>query len=175
MTARAWGFGAPARRLLAALAMALMLAPAALAHRAQSVLTTVDWNGARSAIEVIHRLHAQDAELALAALTGEATVDLDALQAQARLMLYAETNFGLLLNGARIPLQPVGVEISGEDVSVYYEAALPAPPSEMGVDDRLLRDIFEQQTNLVNIRMTGRTRTLIFAGRDGLKAAKDLL
>ena len=31
------------------------------------------------------------------------------------------------------------------------------------------------QTNLVNVKLTQRTRTLIFAGTDGVKQAKDLL
>ena len=35
--------------------------------------------------------------------------------------------------------------------------------------------VFDGQTNLVNVRMAQRTRTLLFAGNDGSKTAKDLL
>jgi hypothetical protein len=164
-----------ARRTLIGLAGSVLLAPSAFAHRAQSVLTTVEWNAANRTIEVIHRFHTQDAELALTQIASEA-VDLTQLRSQARLLIYVQTNFALLDGAQPMELEPIGVELNGEDAIVYREARRPAPSDEIGVDDRLLRDVFDQQTNLVNVQMThGRVRTLIFAGRDGVKRARGLL
>jgi hypothetical protein len=35
--------------------------------------------------------------------------------------------------------------------------------------------VFDQQTNLVNVKLAQKTRTLIFADKDGPKLARDLL
>jgi hypothetical protein len=170
--------GGPAlsRRLLVAGGCALLAAPKAFAHRAQSVLSTVEWNPKTSTIDVTHRMHAHDAELGLAASSGSASdVDLTQVRNQARLGLYVEDHFILSTPAGKVPLEVLGAEIEAEIILIYQEARLPAPPQALDVDNRILRDVFDSQTNLVNVRMAKRTRTLIFAGRDGVKPARDLV
>jgi len=164
------------RRLAIAGACALAAAPPALAHRSQSVLTTVSWNPATSKLEVMHRIHAHDAEVGLMQATGSTkNVDITVLRNQAQLILYVETHFALKGPQGAITLEPLGAEFQSEAIVLYQEAKLAAPPAELTIDNRILRDIFDGQTNLVNVRLDKRTRTLIFAGQDGAKLAKDLL
>lgn len=166
------------RRLLVLSAAALAVAPSAFAHRSQSVLTLVSWNPSTSKLEVIHRMHAHDAEVGIAKATGAtAAPDVDIAQAknQAKLMLYIEKHFSLKAPAGIIALEPVGAELEAEAVVVYQEAKLPAPPPELTIENRILRDVFDQQTNLVNVKLAQETRTLIFADKDGPKQAKDLL
>jgi hypothetical protein len=166
------------RRLLIAGGAALAVAPAAFAHRSQSVLTLVNWNPATSKLEVIHRMHAHDAEVGIAQATGAtAAPDVDITQAknQAKLMHYIEKHFSLKAPSGLITLEPVGAELEAEAIAVYQEAKLPAPPAELTIDNQILRDVFDQQTNLVNVKLARKTRTLIFADKDGPKLAKDLL
>lgn len=158
-----------------AFVMTAALAPKALAHRAQTVLTTVMWNAASSMLEVSHRLHAHDAELALAATAGVQAVDITQVKNQAQLMLYIETHFGLKDGAKAIALQPLGAEFEGEAILMYQECKLAAPPKELSITNGILRDVFEGQTNLVNVRLAQRTRTLIFSGDDGVKKAEGLL
>ncbi len=175
MTARALQL---TRRLAIAGACMLAAAPAAFAHRSQSVLTVVTWNPDRSMLEVSHRMHAHDAEVGLAQSTGDANapaVDISVVANQAKLMLYIEKRFSLADAKGPIKLAPLGAELESEAILVYQEARLPAPPAELVIDNQILRDVFDQQTNLVNVRMAQRTRTLIFVGKDGAKRAKDLL
>ena len=153
----------------------LALAPPTLAHRAQSVLTTVMWNATSSVLEVTHRFHAHDAELALQATTGVSQVDITVVKNQAQLMLYIEEHFALMDGGKAIELKPLGAEFEGEALLMYQEIRLKAPPQKLSIDNRLLRDVFEGQTNLVNVRLAQKTRTLIFSGKDGVKAAEGLL
>jgi hypothetical protein len=165
------------RRLAIASGCALIAAPA-FAHRSQSVLTLVNWNPNTSMIEVSHRMHAHDAEVGLAMSTGEANapaVDIAVAANQAKLMLYIEKHFSLADGKVAIRLEPLGAELESEAILVYQEAKLAAPPPQLTIDNRILRDVFDQQTNLVNVRMAQRTRTLIFAGNDGVKQVKDLL
>jgi len=163
------------RRMAVLAGCALAVAPPALAHRAQTVLTTVMWNAGSGVLEVMHRLHAHDAELTLQATTGAAQVDITVVRNQAQLMLYIEDHFVLTDGGKRITLEPLGTEFEGEAILLYQECRLAAPPRELSIDNRILRDVFEGQTNLVNVRLAQRTRTLIFSGRDGIKKAEGLL
>ena len=111
-----------------ALVATVALAPEALAHRAQTVLTTVMWNAASSMLEVTHRIHAHDAELTLAATTGAQAVDITQVQNQAQLMLYIEKQFTLTDGAKTIELQPLGAEMEGEAILIYQECKLAAPP-----------------------------------------------
>jgi hypothetical protein len=154
---------------------AIALAPEALAHRAQTVLTTVMWNASSSMLEVTHRLHAHDAELTLAATTGAQAVDITQVKNQAQLMLYIEKQFVLKDGAKQITLQPLGAELEGEALLLYQECRLPGPPRDLSIANGILRDVFEGQTNLVNVRLAQRTRTLIFSGEDGAKRAEGLL
>lgn len=155
--------------------MTLALAPEALAHRAQTVLTTVMWNAASGMLEVTHRLHAHDAELSLQATTGVQNVDITQVKNQAQLMLYIEKQFSLTDGAKPIALQPLGAEFEGESILLYQECKLAAPPKQLSIANGILRDVFEGQTNLVNVRLAQRTRTLIFSGSDGVKKAEGLL
>lgn len=153
----------------------LMLAPPALAHRSQTVLSTVMWNVASSLLEVTHRLHPHDAELALQQTTGVTLVDITVAKNQALLMLYIEQRFVLTDGGRKMALEPVGAEFEGDTLLLYQQCALQAPPAKLAIDDRILRDVFDAQANLVNVRLAERTRTFLFSGNDGVKQAEGLL
>ena len=74
-----------------------------------------------------------------------------------------------------VALEPLGAEIEGEALLLYQQCKLVAPPKALAIDNRILRDVFDGQTNLVNVRLAQRTRTLIFSGSDGVKKAEGLL
>jgi hypothetical protein len=156
-------------------AAALAFAPAAFAHRSQTVLTTILWNATTSILEVTHRVHAADAEAWLGQLGTAGSADITLARNQAQLMLYIEGHFGLTDAARTIALEPLGAEIEGEAILLYQQCKLAGPPKDLGIDNRILRDVFEAQTNLVNVRLAQRTRTLIFTGRDGAKKAEGLL
>jgi len=166
------------RRMAVLAGCALAVAPPALAHRSQTVLTTVMWNAGSSLLEVTHRVHNADAEawLALQGTAGGASaVDITVVRNQAQVMLYIEQHFGLTDGGRKIALEPLGAEVEGEALLLYQTSKLAAPPKGLAIDNRILRDVFEGQTNLVNVRLAQRTRTLIFSGQDGVKKAEGLL
>src|SRR5262245_61453311 len=83
------------RRLVVAGGLGLAVAPPAMAHRSQSVLTTVTWNASATTLEVTHRMHAHDAEVGLAQSMGVESIDLTQSKNQAQLMLYVEKRFSL--------------------------------------------------------------------------------
>lgn len=153
----------------------VVLAPPALAHRSQTVLSTVMWNAVSSVLEVTHRMHPHDAELALQQTMRVTQVDITVAKNQAVLMLYLEDRFVLTDGGRRMALEPVGAEFEGDTLLLYQQCSLKAPPAKLAIDDRILRDVFEAQANLVNVRLAQRTRTFLFSGNDGVKQADGLL
>jgi hypothetical protein len=163
------------RRLAVAGGLALAVAPSAAAHRSQSVLSLVTWNPSKSTLDVSHRMHAHDAAVGLALSTGVETIDIMQARNQAQLMLYVEKHFSLSDGQASIALTSLGAEIQSEAIVLYQEARRPAPPAELVIGNQILCDLFDGQTNLVNVRLAQRTRTLIFIAKDGPKRAKDLL
>ena len=163
------------RRMAVLAGCALAVAPPALAHRSQTVLTTVMWNPASSMLEITHRLHNADAEAWLLQLGEGSGSDITVVRNQAQMMLYIENHFALTDGGKKIDLQALGAEIEGEALLLYQECKLAAPPKALAIDNRILRDVFEGQTNLVNVRLAQKTRTLIFSGSDGVKKAEGLL
>ena len=90
-------------------------------------------------------------------------------------MLYVEKHFSLSGPSGPIALSALGAEFQSEAIVLYREAKLKAPPPELAIDDQILRDVFDLQTNLVNVKLDKKTRTLIFSGKDGVKQARDLL
>ena len=169
--------GRLSRRLVVIGAGLLALAPPALAHRALSVLTLVEWSEPDKAVQVTHRIHGHDAEVGLAAVGAAPATALDITQARTQAMaaLYIEERFKITVGGKPLALAMVGAEMDGDFLVVYQEAKMSAPPAELSITDGILRDVFDTQANLVNVRMGKRTRSLLFAGGDGTKVAKDLL
>ena len=170
--------GSITRRLAIFAGCALAVAPAAFAHRSQTVLSTVMWNAGTSTLEVTHRFHNADAEawLAQQRTTGGAeTIDISIVRNQAQMVLYVESHFGLTDAGKTLALQPVGAEVEGEALLIYQTSKLAQPPKALAINNQIFRDVFEGQTNLVNVRLAQKTRTLIFSGGDGVKKAEGLL
>lgn len=154
------------------LVLCLLLAVAwpSAAHRMPGSLTTVEYNPATDRVEIVHRLHAHDAELGVGTLLDEPDFSFDDLEDRATLALYVEKRFALAAwaggeGGEQITLSLVGAELEGDWIFVYQEYA-EALPAEFAVRDDILRDVFPAQANQVNVSLAGSVRTLMFRGED---------
>lgn len=157
------------RRLAVAGGLALAIAPPALAHRSQSVLSTITWNSAKSTLDVSHRLHLHDAAVGVAQQMGVEEADITQAKYQALLMRYIEKTFSLADGKTAIVLTPLAPEFLQDAILLHQEARRSAPPAELVIADQILCDVFDGQTNLVNVHSGQKTRTLIFAPKDGPK------
>lgn len=135
-----------------AVAVALLAAGAATAHRLNEGLTTVGVNPRTGELEVVHRLYAHDLYPALG-LDAEGEAALYSGRELLRLGIWAAGQFDLRrVGGGRVPLAFVGAEEDGEYVFLYFTGAAPAPGTEMVVDNRLLVSAWPAQSNLTNVR-----------------------
>ncbi len=141
------------------------------AHRQPVGLTTIERNNATGSIEIVHRFHRHDAELALAAITRQPDILLMDIESQARFALYIAEQFAVAAHqgGPELKLHLVGAELDGDYIVVYQEYA-GALPANFAVRDDCLRGIYPDQVNHVNIRLGDDKRTLTFANDDSWRS-----
>jgi hypothetical protein len=150
--------------------MLLCLVAPAHADRQPGSLSTIKTSPASGNIEIIHRLHNHDAELGVITVHGDRSQTLDKLEGRARLALYVEARFIIAeaiddAIGAPLTLELIGAELDGEFILVYQEYSGKLP-SRIAVQDGILRDVFPEQINQVNISIAGHIRSLTFKGDD---------
>ena len=148
----------------------LVIAAPVIADRQPSGLTTVKRSPATGNIEIIHRLHNHDAELGMLARYDIGGFSLDALEGQARFALYVEEQFLLASGtddgvGAPLSLELIGAELDGQYILVYQEY-VGELPDRLAVRNDILRDVFPEQVNHVNIAVGGPVRSLTFGDDD---------
>ena len=153
----------------------LCIAALSFADRQPGSLSTIKINSSSGNIEIIHRLHTHDAELGIIATVGDRTLTLDRLVGRAQLALYVEERFLVAKMdgdeiGAPLQLKLIGAEIDGEFVLVYQEIT-GSLPNQFAVRNNILRDVFPQQVNQVNIALSGAVRSLVFRGDDDWQIA----
>ena len=148
----------------------LCIASLSFADRQPGSLSTIKINPSSVNVEIIHRLHNHDAELGIIAALGDRTLTLDRLTGQAQLALYVEERFLVAETdgeniGAPLELQLIGAEVDGEFVLVYQEFT-DELPERFALRNDILRDVFPEQINHVNIAVSGEVDSLIFQGDD---------
>ena len=149
---------------------ALCVAALAFAHRMPGSISTVKRSASGDVIEIIHRLHSHDAELGVAAVLGKGNISLEDLVGRAQLALYVEERFRIAdfvdgRVGDRLALELIGAELDGEFVLVYQEFAGDLP-ARLAIRDDILRDVFPEQVNHVNVALGGEVRSVTFSGDD---------
>lgn len=147
-----------------------MAATGVAAHRARRSLTTVSWNERARTLEVIHRLHAHDAQQAVMRVLNLAHPDMSAVKPRAVLALYVEERFSLVgADGAPLALDLLGAELDGDHVLVFQERAMDAPPDTIRVRSTVLQDVFADQINDVKITVGTFERTVTLTADDAAK------
>ena len=161
--------GSPPSGRYALLAM-LLLSVFAEAHRMPGSLSTIKKNPHTGGIEVIHRLHNHDAELGIITILKDRSISLEQLVGRAHLALYVEERFRLATIddgtvAAPLELELIGAELDGEFILVYQELTGELP-ARIAVRDDILRDVFPDQVNHVNIVVDGSVHSLTFQEDD---------
>lgn len=147
------------------LLLLLCAALPAAAHRAPGSLSTIEFNAHTGMLEIVHRLHLHDAELGVASVLRDPGLSMSKLESRARVALYVEERFRIMIGEAELGLRIVGAEISGDYLMVYQERNGPLP-AVVRIRDDILRDAFQGQINQVNITDGDVVRTLTFSAND---------
>lgn len=143
--------------------VAVMPAPAA-AHQLKAALTTVLFNSRSGRLEVMHRFYLHDAEQVASGIAGRGAALLEDAEDRQRFGIYVHERFTLATaDGTPLPLSLRGTEIDGDYLWVYQAMPLPDPSlPALVISNDVLRDVWPDQVNTVNVEGTGPVQTLVF-------------
>lgn len=154
----------------------LCVAAFAYADRQPGSLSTIKIGASTGNVEIIHRLHSHDAELGIMTAMNDVSLSIDHLEGQAQLALYVEAKFlvAAVNNekiGAPLALNLIGAEVDGEYVLVYQEF-VGSLPNTVAVKNDILRDVFPEQVNHVNIAVNQKVHSLTFKDKDNWQSTQ---
>lgn len=157
-----------------AAAGAFSLAAASLAHRVNSVATTVKRVAAEDSQiiwQITHQVHFHDAERALVNITGNPRLSLLDVKPRAQLLLHMTKEFALATgDGTPIPLDPIGGEVDGDYAYFYLSSAPIKTHTDLLIHNQLFTTLFDGQLNTVNVDAAGRVQTVGFVADTKAKA-----
>ena len=145
---------------------ALAAARPALAHRQKRTDTVVEWTGEGFAIT--HIFHRHDAEVALSRAGYLVRPDIESLKSRALIAIHVEETFEII----GLDLETLGAEAEGNRLYVYQEAKLAERPDSLRLQVNMLRGLFGDHVNAVNIKYDGSVSSLEFSGEDGVKTVE---
>lgn len=135
------------------------------AHQIRSAITTIEANRSAAKLEIVHRFQVHDAEHAVQELFNKNADLMLSQESQQQFVDYLIERFGIFTpNNTAITLELIGYEIEGKHLWVYQESDLLDNVPSIQIVHNALRDIWLNQTNTVNIKTSGTTKTLVFTG-----------
>lgn len=151
------------RTAAAATALALLVAPAAGAHKFHASMVTVEYNEREKVAEISIRLFTDDLEESLGRRAGKRvriglTPDVERLS----LDYVAERLRIEDREGRPLALEWVGLEPRVDVVWVYVQAAAPVGLGGARVEDRIFFDLFDDQVNHVVVKQGRLKSSLVF-------------
>jgi hypothetical protein len=145
------------------LVLGLWLPVAAWAHEFHTSITDARYNPKNQTYELSVRVFADDLEEALSR-RHKATIRLDRSERVNKLMAeYLQTHLAIsAVKGTRAAQKFLGAQEEADAVWLYLE--IPAgkvPSGQLWVQNALLIEVFEDQTNILNLEVAGKKRSVL--------------
>ena len=149
--------------------LGLLVVSTGEAHQQKNAVTRILFNENTGNIEVMHRFFIHDAEHAAGLIFGERQMLAESRESRELFSSYVINRFSIEAsfregNSEVLGLSYVGEEVDGQFLWVYQE--IPAQDDIMAftIVNLTLRDVWSDQSNLVNIERDGRIYSLTFDG-----------
>ena len=147
------------------LALLVLLLSPAWAHQQKEAITRILFNPRTQNIEVMHRFLVHDAEHAVKELRRTSANILASEADREFFSSYVHEHFSIAdQDGNTLALKAIGNEIEGRFIWVYAETAIPVKLRSLTLRHDVLRDIWPEQVNLVNIERDGDVQSATFTG-----------
>lgn len=122
------------------------------AHRYYASFSQVDMQPDKGTIEITHRVFTHDIEDLLMRFNG-GPVELTDEKVESFLKDYIIQSFAIYgTDREQIPLNWIGVEVTFNDIYVFQEAPLSEGQDTLILTNRILMDLFQEQSNTVNVK-----------------------
>ncbi len=140
----------------------ICVASSSSAHRYYASFSQVELQPTKGTIEVTHRIFTHDIEDLLVRYQGS-NGELSDEVIEKFLKEYIIQAFALYApNGERVPLEWIAVEVTLDDIYVYQEALLKEGQQTVIIANRILHDLFDDQSNTVNVKFERKVRSHTF-------------
>ncbi|UKJ08988.1 DUF6702 family protein [Solitalea lacus] len=131
-------------------------------HKFYTSMTQMEYNSQNKSVEVIMNIFWDDVEAALNKKYKK-KLTVGSKEFTACLRQYLTQTFQIKNSKSQLkPFEFIGTEINGMTLSVYLEIPLPEGLQNAELQNSVLIDDFEGQTNIVNITSGKAKRTLLF-------------
>ncbi len=138
------------------------------AHRFYASFSQVDMQPTKGTIEITHRIFTHDIEDLLVRYQGS-NGELSNDVIEEFLKEYIIQAFALYSEGGeQIPLTWIAIEVTLNDIFVYQEAPLKEGQQTLIIADRILHDLFDDQSNTVNVKLERKVKSHTFHKGDKL-------
>ena len=149
--------------------LGLLLMSTGEAHQQKNAVTRILFNENTGNIEVMHRFFIHDAEHAAGLIFGERQMLAESRESRELFSSYVINRFSIEAsfregNSEVLGLSYVGEEVDGQFLWVYQEVPAQDDITAFTIVNLTLRDVWSDQSNLVNIERDGRIYSLTFDG-----------
>ena len=149
--------------------LGLLMISTGEAHQQKNAVTRILFNENTGNIEVMHRFFIHDAEHAAGLIFGERQMLAESRESRELFSSYVINRFSIEAsfregNSEVLGLSYVGEEVDGQFLWVYQEIPAQGDITAFTIVNLTLRDIWSDQSNLVNIERDGRIYSLTFDG-----------
>ena len=139
------------------------------AHQQKNAVTRILFNENTGNIEVMHRFFIHDAEHAAGLIFGERQMLAESRESRELFSSYVINRFSIEAsfregNSEVLDLSYVGEEVDGQFLWVYQEVPAQDDITAFTIVNLTLRDVWSDQSNLVNIERDGSVYSLTFDG-----------
>ena len=147
--------------------------PPTQAHKMKNAFTIVLFNDRTGYLEVMHRFVLHDAEEAAWRLFNSKADIISDDKTQAQFAAYVETRFQMKnQDGEVLPLELLGYQNDAGYFWVYQEIKMPNKLTKLSIRNDVLREIWSEQFNVVNIEGIQQTTSLHFSDSDTWRSAE---
>lgn len=130
-----------------------------LLHDFHTSLTEINYNTSTKSAEISIRIFTDDLANAL-----KTKINTNP-RTDALISKYIEAHFGFLnAQNQKIVLNYIGKEIENDAIWIYVESPLSYPINKYSLQNDILFEVFNDQTNLVNLKYLAQKKTLLFKG-----------
>ena len=139
------------------------------AHQQKNAVTRILFNENTGNMEVMHRFFIHDAEHAAGLIFGERQTLAESKESRQLFSSYVINRFAVEVTYAdgkreELALSYVGEEVDGQFLWVYQEIPAADNITTMTIVSTALKDVWSEQSNLVNIERNDRIYSLSFDG-----------
>ncbi|SKB66590.1 hypothetical protein SAMN05660776_2384 [Salegentibacter holothuriorum] len=134
------------------------------AHEFYLSVTEIEYNNEKQSLQIITRVFIDDFEDVLNERYGsdlQLSEEAEEGEVAENISKYLKQKLRLQVNGEELQLNYLGKEYDADQLILYIEVENLAPFNKIEVSNEILTDLFDDQKNVVHVKVNGKTKSLL--------------